>query len=541
MEEQYGSSPVVAAEPGAAGPELRLGLLAKVAALHVEERNQEALRELQGPGVPEQLPEVHFLRARLHMESENYVDAASSWEAYHRLAQGDSSTRRALAQCYQQAGRWAEASARFESVLELDPGDPDAVLGLGVCQLHLQHYEESLSSFAAYLEKRPGDATARFGAAVANQMLGETDAALRGYEELLNEGQFTGEVLGNIIAIQRQNKNSSPLKEASRRLLEHSPESLAALEGAAYAAYLEDDFQAAAEICERTARLDGDRPERWLNLALCRRRLGDVEGAIAAYEQALRLRPALTEAHVQIVSLLLDTGREEEAAARAQRALVECPDADELSLLLGVMDENLGKVEDAEAVFRTLAERRPDHGDAWFRLGSLQLARGAFDLAQQSFEACLRIRQEWPEARLNLAIACCEGGKAGEAQTLLEGLLEAQPDWEPALRAAAVATLKLGMMDRSLEHHERLLHLGVSEPAIYFNAALLAEQTRGPAEALGYYTTALELQPDFVDALVNMGHALQRLGRRDEARRQWAKAMSLKPELAADYFGIPAK
>jgi tetratricopeptide (TPR) repeat protein len=55
-------------------------------------------------------------------------------------------------------------------------------------------------------------------------------------------------------------------------------------------------------------------------------------------------------------------------------------------------------------------------------------------------------------------------------------------------------------------------------------------------DAIVYYREALKVDGDFPEALLNLGHALMYIGAKDEARACWRKAISIKPELADDYF-----
>ena len=55
-------------------------------------------------------------------------------------------------------------------------------------------------------------------------------------------------------------------------------------------------------------------------------------------------------------------------------------------------------------------------------------------------------------------------------------------------------------------------------------------------DAIVYYREALKADPEFAEALLNLGHALMYIGAKDEARSCWRKAISVKPELAEGYF-----
>jgi tetratricopeptide (TPR) repeat protein len=50
------------------------------------------------------------------------------------------------------------------------------------------------------------------------------------------------------------------------------------------------------------------------------------------------------------------------------------------------------------------------------------------------------------------------------------------------------------------------------------------------------YQTAVEKNPGFTDALLNLGHALKAVGKEDEARAAWSRAVTSDPALAGQYF-----
>jgi tetratricopeptide (TPR) repeat protein len=54
-----------------------------------------------------------------------------------------------------------------------------------------------------------------------------------------------------------------------------------------------------------------------------------------------------------------------------------------------------------------------------------------------------------------------------------------------------------------------------------------------------FYQQALTEDPQFAEALLNLGHALMAMGQEDEARSYWRKAIREKPELAQMYFEPP--
>jgi len=84
--------------------------------------------------------------------------------------------------------------------------------------------------------------------------------------------------------------------------------------------------------------------------------------------------------------------------------------------------------------------------------------------------------------------------------------------------------------------HRQLIDLGDHSPELYYNVALICHQRGELQEAVDYYELALKEKPRFAEALLNLGHALTSLGREEEARASWARAVNENPELAQGYF-----
>jgi tetratricopeptide (TPR) repeat protein len=55
-------------------------------------------------------------------------------------------------------------------------------------------------------------------------------------------------------------------------------------------------------------------------------------------------------------------------------------------------------------------------------------------------------------------------------------------------------------------------------------------------EASRLYREALAENPEFAEALLNLGHVMKALGQEEDARACWSKALEAKPELAQGYF-----
>jgi Tfp pilus assembly protein PilF len=86
----------------------------------------------------------------------------------------------------------------------------------------------------------------------------------------------------------------------------------------------------AEALLARAIELDADHPTYRCHLAIAYRRLGKPDRAVEQLETALRLDPALAEAHSNLGTLLLERGAYEAAGRSFERALAlrrDFPDA----------------------------------------------------------------------------------------------------------------------------------------------------------------------------------------------------------------------
>ena len=196
------------------------------------------------------------------------------------------------------------------------------------------------------------------------------------------------------------------------------------------------------------------------------------------------------------------------------------------------MAERQGQLDEAESRYAKLVEKDPTLQNVWFRLGYLQLQRGNNADSIAAFEACLAKQSDWAEAEINLSMAHSNAGHYEQADAILRRLLSRHPDSVEALKGLAAIALKREDRESALEYHRRLIDAGVVTPEVFYNAGLLSQQLNNPQNAVRFYELALEAYPNFAEARLNLGHALESMGKKQEARASWVRALDLKPELA---------
>ena len=276
--------------------------------------------------------------------------------------------------------------------------------------------------------------------------------------------------------------------------------------------------------------------ENWFNLGVACQKLGRLGEAVEAYAEAARLKP-------DSPSVLLDLGVVHQklgdlgaAQAAFERALELDPKLSAAMWNLAIVLEQSGERDAAEKLYGGMPEDDAEAADAGFRLGYLRLLRGNFQGSAEAFAACLKKRPDWPEAQLNAGIAWWRAGDAAAARAAFEKVLAAKPDSTDALRGLAALSLEQEDWAAAFDLHRRLIDAGERGAELFYNTGLICQKRNQAPDAVLYYEKALAEDPQFAEALLNMGHALRVIGKEQEARECWRRAIVAKPELAATYF-----
>lgn len=241
--------------------------------------------------------------------------------------------------------------------------------------------------------------------------------------------------------------------------------------------------------------------ERWVERspkdASAHERLGDAlhrrdsKAALRHYQRAMELDRKRVSAVARSAVVLVELGREEEGARRAERALA-LRENDALALLaLGYAHREAGQLDLAEQVYRRAVSSAPDYPPFTLRLAELLRERGRVGPAIEALEALL--------------------GRAPDAYAALEQLAELYGQaGESARRELALGRLALAKRERD-------------EAERHFAAAVAADPQLADA---ALELAALEVAKGDLDA------AAARLAKLSEAARASSRAEVLRGHIA---------
>lgn len=281
-----------------------------------------------------------------------------------------------------------------------------------------------------------------------------------------------------------------------------------------------------------TQQAESDLAEAYNNLGNALMAVGRVEDALAAYGQAVTLKPDFAQGHYNQGVAHHTQGRLDEAIACYRAALSLDPQFAPAHYNLGVALQSQQQFEPAAASYRNLLALSPGHVQARYNLANALAALRQFPEAILSFDQVLALEPENADALCNRGVAYWELGRHDEAEASCRRALEVKPDKLDALLNLGNFLKDRGRLDEALDCYQRAIGLAPDFVAAHFNIGVVRQTQARLEEAIASYEKALTLDPGFVMARYNMGVALQTLNRPAQAVASYRRVLELSPQHA---------
>ena len=325
------------------------------------------------------------------------------------------------------------------------------------------------------------------------------------------------------------------------------------LEGLASLALIEGRAKDALDLYESARAVAPQRSAIHNKIAATKVRMGDIEGAFAAWKAATEADPSDHHAWLNWGAMLSRQGDHSAAAEKLRQAVAVAPGYPLAHVNLAYVYCRLKKWDDAAAHFETALAINPRDPNA---AASRDLVNGiasgrwpatAFPPMADALEAEVvdpnSALQKWREV---IALAPDFGpahghvgmnlAKKGDAQGALAALEEAArvaPDDANARYNLGYLLLGLERVDDALPHLEAAHRLSPRDPDAMTGIALVHLAKGDPDTSLAWYDKALLANPLDATLWVQKGTTLAALGEFDDGAAAVRQALSLAPRFAA--------
>jgi tetratricopeptide (TPR) repeat protein len=242
---------------------------------------------------------------------------------------------------------------------------------------------------------------------------------------------------------------------------------------------------------------------------------GNVEEAIAYYEEAIRLDGTNPEVYIRLIDLLVNEGDGERAVEKAEQATVLAPESD--------------------AVWTAAAAAYLAEGDRLFDMGNLNDADLAYANAAQAARKAISINPENATAYAYVAggmVLQEDPEQYEQAEIFADDAVRLEPDNPIARLYMGTVFTYQGRYPEALEQYQLGLEADPSNPALHISLAYNYFGSSRIPDALLSFDDAIAVDPDNATAYDGRAYMYIQLGDAPLAQENALEAVRLNPNMA---------
>lgn len=297
------------------------------------------------------------------------------------------------------------------------------------------------------------------------------------------------------------------------------------------------------------ARQDANNPESvgYLGMVLHAHQLHEL--AVACYQRAHLLAPESANWIYYLATAQAESGNHVEAISALDKALELMPDYLPAQLKLAELFLRAGKVREAQRLYSSLVQRHPRSALILYGLGQAEIALRNFAAAAESLSKACAQAPEFGAAHYRLALAYRDLGKNAASEEHLR-LFRKHRDQKPTAvdplmsRVSEVRTgvqhhldrglelQKAGRIEEAIAQYRKVLELDPERVQAHINL-IAAHLTAGDLDqAEKHFQAVIKMNPELPEAHYNFGLVLQRRGDEEQAAQAFLRALESNPYFA---------
>ena len=355
---------------------------------------------------------AHYKKGFAHMNLKEYEPAISSFNT--ALIQGFSPVEvyRVRGYVYFEQKDFDAALAEYKKGIEAAPNDQSFLRGVGEAYLAKKSYREAIQAFEKLIAVAPTDADAYYNLANAHFAVGNSGDQERYAREALKRGtRFPAEthyLLGDAC---RKERNPVCAIDSYQRAINSQPTLYQAYPNLADVYRSENRFNDAIDTLKNGLKVFPNDGNFYTDLGWYYSLADRPAEAVEAAKAGVIILPNQYMAYTNLCRAYNETKDYNLAIAACNNALRLKPGDGETNFYLGRALNLTGKTTEATRYYREAVKgleefvaQNPTYSDSWYLLGNAYFADNQRDKAANAYAKCLELSPKFVKARFNLGI-----------------------------------------------------------------------------------------------------------------------------------------
>lgn len=506
---------------------------------------------------------VHYNLARLHDDLGEWSKSIARYERFlAELEKRDDQTSRRdarlnLGVAYGHAGQFSKAYHMLEAALA-EEEDFEAINNIANVYNLDGKDEQAEEAYLRALRLKPDSAETRYNYASLLAKLDRSQEAIAQYQQSLAIKADYADAHNNLANLYKDLGQLLDAIAHYKQALANYPKSAAIHNNIAVAYRKNGQQELAAKHSELAIQFNANNPTILFRRGNDLIKANQVDEAIAAYQEALKLNQYHAASHAQLGHIYRARKQRDLAIRHYQTALQHGSSLGQVPVFLAELygDSQTDRV---IALYEQYLAGKPDDTRVRINLGATYVKAKQLDKAIATYQRVLEDQPDSYAAHVNLGVAFQQAGEAEKALPHYHKALIAQPKNAQLHAAVFTLQLKLGKTPEALEttealllldgnhisrfvqacaHHPSLIQVAhqawrASEDANQRYAIGLAmNQKNMLPQAIEHLKVAIALNPDSPQMLQALGGAYFRARRHAEALAAFQQALELAPDSA---------
>lgn len=246
---------------------------------------------------------------------------------------------------------------------------------------------------------------------------------------------------------------------------------------------------------------EGAYPEAFLNKGILLKKQGSIDGAIEAYQQAIKERKEYEEAWYNLALAYAAKNELDDAKKCYEKSISINPKNTKAMYNLALLFGELGDNDLVGKWLKACLDVDSGYVKAAYNLGLNYYRKEDFQNAKRTFEDLLQQQADYTKAWYNLALCERELGNEDLAVLAYEQAINLDPTYVAAWKNLGNMEARRGNIDKAINQYQQAIDLDRSDASLRFNLALQYEKKEEYQLAIMHLNKAVQLNPEYVKAI----------------------------------------